>query len=183
MRKILSMIVLGVFIACVEAEELKLKNPEFCEKDGQILSWHSFNGNAVSVPYPNKAGYCAVKLESQTVANWFGVEQILPVSQLPKISPGQKLRFTLEYSQKNVKVLDGGMVTFAFFSKTGQQLTYVDGKKNSGTFDWTEISVSGDFKTIPDDAVNFGVRLYLGKTSGTVYFAEPRLFVDVVDGQ
>ena len=75
------------------------------------------------------------------------------------------------------------MVTFAFFSKTGQQLTYVDGKKNSGTFDWTEISVSGDFKTIPDDAVNFGVRLYLGKTSGTVYFAEPRLFVDVVDGQ
>ena len=183
MRNILNLLIWCVLACCVEAQELKLMNPEFREKDGKIMSWHSFNGNPVSVPYPEKAGYCAVKLESRTVANWFGVEQVLPVSRLPQLAPGQKLRFTLEYCQKNVKVLDGGLITFAFFSKTGQQLAYVDGKKNPGTFDWTEISVSGDFKTIPADAVSFGVRLYLGKTSGAVYFAEPRLFVDVVDGQ
>ena len=89
------------------------------------------------------------------------------------------MRFALVFRQKNENVANGGFVNFSFFSKKGY-LTGRDTKMMPGTFDWGDVEATAVFPEFPKDAAFFTVRLFLGKTTGTVYFAEPRLYVDVI---
>lgn len=171
------------------AGELKLENPEFLEKNGTIPGWTRCNrpadgGTFSSVEYGARPGFRALRLVSPKQAAWFGVEQVkIPISALPKPAEGEQLKFTLEFQQKNRNVSDGGFVTFCFFSRDGKLLAYRDSPRHSGSFDWTDITATGLFKTIPPGAAKFGIRLFLGKTDGSIEFAEPKLFVDVVQGK
>ena len=181
--KTILILLLGM-ISVAWAAEIPLANPGFLMKDGVIAGWKRCNrpddgGTFSSVPYDGKEGFRALLLESAVIANWFGCEQtMIPVTLLPKSETGKAYRFTLEFRQKNEAVADGAFVTFCFFSKDGKIVGYRDSAKASGTFDWTDMSRSCVFPKIPENTAYFGIRFFLGKTSGKVWYAEPRLYVD-----
>ncbi|MPM95906.1 hypothetical protein SDC9_143062 [bioreactor metagenome] len=188
MKTVKKILILLLGVASIAwAAELPLVNPGFQEKDGVLIGWKRCNrpadgGMLSTVPYEGKEGFRALWLESAEVANWFGCEQAgIPVASLPKPEAGKSYRFTLEYRQKNEAVIDGAFVTFCFFSKDGKIVGYRDSAKANGTFGWTDMSRSCTFPKIPDNAMYFGIRFFLGKTSGKVWYAEPRLYVDLVE--
>ncbi len=172
-----AMLVCGI----VFAVEIPLRNPEFKSADGKIAGWRIENtGRVETVPYGEKAGTFAVKLSSDTALKYFGISQGgFDLAKFPRPAADEDLQITLTFRQKNENVADGGFANVSFFSKKG----YLGGRdtpKRSGSFDWTDVETSVRFKEFPADARFFSLRLYLGKSTGTVYFAEPRLFVNVV---
>ena len=180
MKKIavITAVICGFALAAVE---IPLKNPEFKSVDGKISHWRTENtGRVETVPYDGKPGTFAVKLSSDTALKYFGVSQGgFDLKKFPRPAADEELQITLTFRQKNENVADGGFANVSFFSQKG----YLGGRdtaKRSGTFDWTDVETSVRFNEFPADARFFSLRLYLGKSTGTVYFAEPRLFVNVV---
>ena len=175
-----------LLIACgISALEIPLKNPEFKIVDGIIphsraIEPNDKSGSFTSVPYEGSARFRALKISSGKGERYFGVLQGgFDLKKFPRPAPDEALRFTLVFRQKNENVANGGFVNFSFFSKKGY-LTGRDTKMMPGTFDWGDVEATAVFPEFPKDAAFFTVRLFLGKTTGTVYFAEPRLYVDVI---
>ena len=176
----------GLFagISFAQAVEIPLKNSAFVAKaDGSIIDWYTLGkapeaGTVSVVPY--KDGKSAVKIASTTAKTYFGVWQGgFKVKNFPRPAADEKLIVSMTFRQKNENVLDGGFVTFKFFSKKG----YLMGRETqrlSGTFDWSDRDVSVEFPNVPEETAFFTVNLFLGKTTGAVYFAEPKLFMEVV---
>ena len=176
----------GLFagISFAQAVEIPLKNSAFVAKDdGTIIDWHPLSrdpeaGTVSVVPY--KDGKFAVKISSTTAKNYFGIWQGgFKIQKFPRPAADEKLIVSMTFRQKNENVLNGGFVTFKFFSKKGY-LMGRETKRLSGTFDWSDREVSVEFPNVPAETAFFTVNLFLGKTTGAVYFAEPKLFMEVV---
>lgn len=178
-------IILAGFLAAVffaGAVEIPLKNADFISKGSQIIDWHvlggAANGTISTVPY--KDGKNAIKISSTSGKAYFGAWQGgFKIQDFPRPAENEKLLVTMTFRQKNENVLDGGFVTFKFFSKNGY-LMGRETKRLSGTFDWSDREVSVEFPNLPAETAFFTVNLFLGKTTGTVYFAEPKLFMEAV---
>lgn len=169
----------------VTAVEIPLVNPEFNVVEGKIPGWQAdvIKGNSgivSSVVCDESSGRRAIKISCDKAVGYFGIYQGgIDLKKFPHPGEGEELLITLVFRQKNENVSDGGFANVSFYSETG----YIAGRdtpKRSGTFDWGEVETSVRFKEIPRGARFFYLRFYLGKTSGTVYFSEPRLFVNVV---
>ncbi len=170
------------------AAEIPLQNPEFNVVNGQIPGWRPIDvkdtsGSISSEPYAgNDAATAkrALKISSTQGTKYFGALQGgFDLRKFPRPGAGEALRVTLVFRQKNENVADGGFVNFSFYSKQGY-LIGRDSVKRSGTFDWGDAEASVTFPEWPKDAAFFAVRLFLGKSTGSVWFAEPKLYVDVV---
>lgn len=180
--KNLGVLFIFAFLFQLSAVEIPLKNPSFQSVDGKITSWLVVNASETetftTVPY--KDGKQAIKLTSTGSSKFFGIQQGgFDLQQFPRPEKGEKLQIRLIFQQKNENVQDGGFVNFSFFSKDGY-LIGRDGEKMSGSFDWGEREVITTFQSFPEDAAFFAVKLFLGRTSGTVYFAEPKLYLELV---
>lgn len=186
MKKIAMMLLMLAAIGGLDGLEIPLQNAEFKAVNGEIPGWRwctprNNGGEVESVPYEGREDFRALKLSCAKECGYFGMAQFIrDLTQLPVPGAGEELRFSLEFRQKNQQVADGGFVSFIFYAKDGKILAYCDSQKSSGTFDWGDRSVSGLFPGVPAGAAYFAVRLFLGKSTGTVWFAEPKLYVDVV---
>lgn len=170
-------------ISVAGAVEIPLKNAAFATKGNVITDWFPTSanqkiGSATAIAY--KDGKNALKISSSTGTTYFGVWQGgFDLKKFPRPAKDEKLVVTMTFRQKNEKVLNGGFVNFTFLSKKGY-LMGRDSKKLPGTFDWSDREVSVEFPAIPAEAAFFTVRFFLGKTTGTICFAEPKLFMEVV---
>ena len=166
----------------LSAVEIPLRNPQFKSADGKITHWASIEPGAAisSVPYPDAPDTFAVRISSDKATKYFGVVQGgFDLSRIPRPQAGEKLQFTLKFRQKNENVGNGGFFNISFFSAKGY-LVGRDSAKRSGSFDWEDIETSVVFNELPSDVKFMQVRFFLGKTTGTVYFAEPKLYVNVI---
>ncbi len=169
----------------VTAVEIPLINPEFNVVDGRIPGWQAdvikgTPGSVSSVVCDENSGRRAIRISSENAVDYFGIYQGgIDLKKFPRPAAGEELQITLKFRQKNENVSDGGFANVSFYSETGY-LAGRDTPKRSGTFDWGEVETSVRFKEIPRGARFFYLRFYLGKTNGTVYFSEPRLFVNIV---
>ena len=177
-----------LFCGMLSAAEIPLKNPQF-ESNGKVIyHWQTVerndaSGTAESIPYPDRTGFYALKLSSTSGIRYFGMVQgDFNLDLIPRPKAGENLRFIMTFRQKNENVANGGFVNFSFFSKKGY-LVGRDSKFRSGTFDWGDVTASVVFKEFPKDAKFFQIRFFLGKTTGTVYFAEPKLYAVIVPAQ
>lgn len=171
--KSLAMTILTLLACGIFAAEIPLQNPEFKTAGGQIPGWRLINpkdttGSVSSEPYAEDGQQRALKISSTQGKTYFGVFQGgFDLKKFPRPGAGEALRITLTYRQKNENVADGGFVNFSFYSKEGY-LIGRDGVKRSGTFDWGDAEASVTFPEWPKDAAFFAVRLFLGKSTGSV---------------
>ncbi len=165
--------------------EIPLINPEFKLVEGKIPGWRTEvikgnTGTVSSVPYEEASGRRAIMITCDNAVGYFGVYQgNFDLKKFPKPGEGEELQITITFRQKNENVADGGFANVSFYSEKGY-LVGRDTPKRSGTFDWGDVEATVRFKEFPREARFFYLRFYLGKTTGTVYFAEPRLFVNIV---
>lgn len=183
MKYMLAMMVLSA--ALLPAIEIPLRNPQFSVQDGVIDGWRAVepddpSGSYESVPYKPESGMRAVRITSSQGVKYYGVVQGgFDMGGIPRPKADEALQITLRFRQKNENVANGGFVNFSFFSQNGY-LVGRDTKMLPGTFDWGDVEASAIISAVPDEAKFFQVRLFLGRTTGTVYFAEPRLFMNIV---
>ena len=181
MKKML-MAVLSVLTVWAFAVEIPLRNAEFKPANGKIPFWRVNNpehGSCEAVPLDGAAGKFVLKLSSTSGEKYFGAMQYLDYKSFPKVGEGEMLQFKLTFRQKDVDVNYGGFANFSAFNKKGY-IAGADTDKISGSFDWKEVTAIRKFKKLPDDLSTFTLTFYLGKTTGTVYFADPKLEVEVV---
>ena len=184
--KKLTLAALILLAGALSAVEIPLRNPEFKTDDkGAIPFWTAIepkdrSGNFQSVPFDAEKGICALKISSAEGIRYYGVCQGgFDLKKFPRPGAGEALQITMRFRQKNENVANGGFVNFSFFSKKGY-LIGRDTKMIPGTFDWGDIEASTVFPEFPKDAAFFQVRFFLGKSTGTVWFAEPKLYMNVI---
>lgn len=173
---------LALFTILAYAAEIPLRNPEFKPANGKIPFWWICSpqgGTCEAVSLPGQKGRFAVKLSSTTGDKYFGIAQYLPYEKVPKPGPGEMLQFKLTFRQKNENVGYGGFANLSVYTPKGYAAGS-DTNKLSGTFDWKEVTAIRKFAQFPDDTKTFVLYFYLGKTTGTVYFTDPKLEVEVV---
>ena len=174
----------GLFAAAISlfAVEIPLRNPQFKSVNGQITHWTIVEKGAeiTTVPYPDEPGSFAVKISSKNATKYFGIAQGgFDLTKIPRPKAGEKLQFTLKYRQKNENVANGGFSNVVFYSAKGY-LVGRDSPKRSGSFDWEDVETSVTFNEFPPTAKFMQARFFLGKTTGTIYIAEPKLYVNVI---
>lgn len=181
--KNLSLIVLSLLAVVVGAADIPLGNPDFKINSKGVMPYWVFTskdpaaGTVDMEMLPNGKG--AVKISSHSAKNFFGIIQHVSLNKFPQVKPGEKLKITLSYKQKNEDVERGGFVNMAGYGSKGRWLDK-DSARTSGSFDWKDCSFVQVIDGVPAEAKGFFISLYLGKTTGTVWFSEPKIDIEVV---
>lgn len=181
--KKLYLIALMLVAVAAGAAEVKLHNPDFDMSNKGKLYWWIIShndpavGTAERVTLPNGRG--AIKLTSTSGTKYFGIFQHVGVKIFPTLKAGEKIEMKMTWKQKNENVISGGFVNFSGYLSKGRFFD-TDSPRTGGSFDWKEMSVVKVLDKVPADAKNFVIYLYLGKTTGSVYFAEPKLEINVI---
>lgn len=168
------------------AADFKLKNDDFIATNGKINNWYISGvkpGNSVTSE-AIKAGDddCAIVLKAVTDSGWMKVNQLFAkFTDLPKLAEGQSYEFEIEYKQKCDNVTGMAMPVLEFYNAKGQRVKNFDGPRNKGTFDWKKMKFVKRVKAseIPADATQIGIAFYLGLSTGTTWYADPEVEIEV----
>ncbi len=182
--KTLSAITVALLCGVLSAVEIPIVNSRFNVEKGKIARWQLMlpKDNSVtveSVPYEVQ-GVNAVKITSTKAEGYYGIAQGgFDLKKFPRPAADEELQITISFRQKNVNVGKGAFANVSFFSDKGY-LAGRDTPRTSGTFEWGDMETTVKFKEFPAGAKYFILRFFMGPTTGTAYFAEPKLYVNAV---
>ncbi len=128
------------------------------------------------------AGRGALRLAATGRTEWYGVIQDLDWARLPQPQADQYLVFKFAYRQKCDKVAGiGGGYSLSLRNAQGERLLFFGAGEAwiGGTFDWQNFTGESQVKALTPGASRLTLELYLGQSTGTVWFDDLDLQVQL----
>ena len=123
----------------------------------------------------------ALEMKATEKTKWASV-YLAPadVKSLPKLNPGETCRLEFRFRQKNENITGHAFGTIEIRDAQHRRLLHRDGSDLPADADWSERTVTLDYKELPAQAKYILLSFFLGEATGTARFDDAKLTISVL---